>query len=158
MDVWVGKPTNLTDDEITATAVLICSGGALPAEIKTLKGRLRRSSILAIYREEDQVLAVASLKKPNPNYRIGVFEKASVSLGRLQSAPELGYVTVDEKMRSKGLAGKLVSVLLDNLEEPCYATTNNNSMKRILERAGFSEKGQAWKGQRGSLSLWTTER
>ena len=154
MNVWVGKPTALSHRDINAVAELIKSGGAVPANLETLKTRLIRSRALAIYRAERRIVAACSLKLPDEEYRKTVFEKAGVPLGRFQNAPELGYVAVDEEMRGKKIACELVLALLRDVTDACYATTDSVPMKRILARTGFFEEGKSWTGKRGALSLW----
>lgn len=156
MTIWVGLPAECADQDITAAASLIKTGGAIDAKLAVLEGRLRRSRTLALYHKDGQVLAVGCLKNPVANYRERVFTKADVSIDRFHSAPELGYVTVDETMRGQGLAHQLVEALVKVLEEPCYATTDDDTMKRMLSRSGFLKLGTEWTGQRGTLSLWTT--
>lgn len=156
MNSWVVKPTELPDHEIVALTTLVLSGGAIPknTDFEVLKERLLLSSSLAVYKEDVHVLGVASLKVPDPDYRMKVFRKACMSHEHFQYAPELGYISVHPEKRRKGIADKLVHALIGNLKEPCYATTDSEPMKRILGKAGFSEAGKTWKGKRGVLSLW----
>lgn len=156
MTIWVGSPAKCAANDVTAAATLIKTGGAIDAKLAVLEGRLRRSRTLAFCQKEGQVVGVGCLKNPVPNYRERVFTKAGVSMDRFQDAPELGYVTVDETMRGQGLAHQLVEALVKILEEPCYATTDDDTMKRMLGRSGFLKLGTEWTGQRGTLSLWTT--
>lgn len=155
MTIWVGPPAECADHEITAAAALIKTGGAIDAKLSVLEARLRRSRMVAMYRKNGLVLAVGSIKNPVVTYRERVFTKAGVELDRFQAAPELGYVTVDRASQGKGLAHQIVEALISNVDEPCYATTDNDTMKRMLDRSGFSRQGAEWTGQRGVLSLWT---
>lgn len=157
MNICVVNPADLSNEKLLAAAKLVKTGGALVAEIDQLKARLLRSYKLTVYCEGAVVLAVASLKRPDTNYRNGVFEKAGVEIDGFGAAAELGYVTVDDSMRGKGLARRLVAPLMKKRGGPYYATTDLCAMKTILSRAGFAQQGSEWEGQRGLLSLWTIE-
>lgn len=154
-DITTGAPEDFALEDIAAAARLVKLGGALPASEKVLVGRLKRSRELAFCRNRSQVIGVASIKAPGREYRRRVFRKAAVTLSGFSCAPELGYVTVHNNWRGQGIAKILVQSVLRNISEPCYATTDDSSMKAILEKLGFSMQGKEWNGQRGLLSLWT---
>lgn len=155
MEICSENPNEFSSDCTTAIAELIKSGGALPARTNTLKARIRRARLLAVCYKNGLVTAVAALKNPDPAYREDVFAKANVPIAQFQNAPELGYLTVTETMRGKGIGKDLARALLQDLREPCYATTDSDVMKKILQSVDFSQEGDEWEGQRGTLSLWT---
>lgn len=125
--------------------------------LKQLAGRLKSARMLALLREQgtDRVIGVASLKSPDPGHRMKKFNDAGVEITGYEAAPELGYVVVAKDMRGQQLSGRLVDLIAKKIHEPTFATTDSDTMKNNLFRSGFAMVGREWKGQKGSLSLWT---
>jgi hypothetical protein len=71
---------------------------------------------------------------------------------------ELGYVAVKESYWNRGLSYKIAAKLLSEFgNRPLFATTSNPYMKRTLEKLGFIQRGNEWRGKDGNLlSLWIT--
>lgn len=153
----LGAPSDFSNEDIGAAAYLIKTGGALPATVAKILERIERSRTLGLFCAGSMVVGVVSIKEPYPNYRKKVFTKAEVELSSFSTSPELGYVTVLEGWRGRKLAQKLVEAALGEISEACYATTDDDSMKAILSKAGFCRQGVEWKGARGLQSLWTLE-
>ena len=154
---WLGTFSALSAGDQQVVAQLVVDGGALNATREQIAGRLARAYLLVLLREvgTDRIIAVGSLKSPDAGYRRRTFvEKARVAVDGFERASELGYVVVAADMRGKRLSGLLVEHVVIALEGPCYATTDDATMKKNLSRCGFAEVGQAWRGQRGMLSLW----
>jgi hypothetical protein len=78
---------------------------------------------------------VASLKSPDPGYRLKKFDDAGVAMTACEGAPELGYVVVAKDMRGKLLSGRLVDLIAKNSREPTFATTDSDTMKNNLLRS-----------------------
>ncbi|MBX9815462.1 MAG: hypothetical protein A4S12_04380 [Proteobacteria bacterium SG_bin5] len=157
---WVGIFDDLSPEDRLSVAQLVVDGGAVEGDVGQLAGRLKNARMLALLREQatDRIVGVASLKSPDPGYRLNKFDDAGVAITGYEAAPELGYVVVAKDMRGKQLSGRLVELIAKEIREPTFATTDSDTMKSNLFRSGFIRVGQEWKGQKGTLSLWTLTR
>lgn len=155
--LWFGAFGDLASEDQMSVAQLLDEGGAIEGTISQITHRLKRTRKLAILRlmVTDRIVGVAALKTPKQNYRADKFANAGVSIAGFETAPELGYVVVAQCMRGMGLSHELVHAIAKDIQEPTFATTDNDTMKRNLQGAGFTRAGREWPGQRGVLSLWT---
>jgi hypothetical protein len=153
---WVGIFDDLSPDDRRSVAQLVVDGGAVVGNVKQLARRLKSTQMLALLREQgtDRVIGVASLKIPQPGYRMKKFDDAGIGIRGYEVAPELGYVVVAKDMRGKRLSGRLVDLIAKKIREPTFATTDSDTMKKNLLRSGFARVGRDWNGQKGALSLW----
>ena len=92
-------PSGFLGEDIVAAARLIKTGGALPATVKTISERIKRSRTLGLCKAGSTLVGAVSIKEPYPSYRKKVFNKAEVEMSSFSNAPELGYVTVQEDWR-----------------------------------------------------------
>lgn len=154
---WVGTFSDLSSNDRILVAQLVSDGGAVGGTVNEIASRLNRAQMLTLLREQgtNRIIGVASLKSPNPNYRMRKFNDAGVEITGYEAAPELGYVVVTKDMRGKGLSGRLVDLIVNHIHEPTFATTDSDFMKKNLRRSGFTAVGREWRGERGMLSLWT---
>lgn len=157
---WCGSFNHLGKAEQLAVAQLVVNGKAVVGTVEQLLARLKRTRCVALLREAgtDRIIAVATLKQPDAAYRRKTFTKAVVPIAGFEAALELGYVVITDDMRGKKLSGDLVSVIVMNITEPTFATTDSNTMRNNLTRSGFIQQGEQWQGKNGMLSLWTINR
>lgn len=154
---WSGPFASLGADDRSVVTQLVLSGGAVVATSMQIAERLGRARLIALLRSQgtDRIIGVASLKEPARGYRVGRFADAGVPIAGFETAPELGYVVVAEDIRRKGHSERLVGLMLNEVAEAVYATTDNDYMKKTLVKSGFAAVGGEWEGERGMLSLWT---
>lgn len=154
---WSGDFNDLVPDDQRSVAELVVRGMAVIGTIDDLLGRLKRTRSVALFRDAgtDRIVAAAAWKQPAARYRRYTFTKAGASLAGFETAPELGYVVIARDMQGKHLSGGLVGAIVEQITEPTFATTDNNTMRNNLERSGFIRVGHDWQGKKGVLSLWT---
>jgi predicted GNAT family N-acyltransferase len=157
---WTGTFDNLDAVDRLSIAQLVVDGGAVLGTVDQIAERLRSARVLVLLRAEgtNRIVGIASLKNPDPIYRLTKFADAGVAIGGYEHAPELGYVVVAEDMRGKQLSGRLVDLIANEIREAAFATTDSGTMKNNLSRSGFKRVGREWQGQKGALSLWTLTR
>lgn len=143
-----------TSAEVDAFAELVLTGGEVGAE--GLVERIRRAQALLFLREDDQLLGVAALKRPNANYRLSVFEKAQVAVNDPKYPLELGWVYVVPKGRGRGLSHSLVQAAVKHANGTgIFATSraDNNAMHKSLMAASFVRHGCEYRSGRGNYKL-----
>src|SRR3546814_17604395 len=102
-----------------------CMGGA------RMSAELRSQST-------DRIVGVAWLKNAVRGDHVGRLADAGVPIAGLETAPELGYVVVAEDLRRKGHSERLVGLMLNEVEEAVYATTDNEDRKKRRVKAGVA--------------------
>lgn len=154
---WSGNFNDLVPDDQRAVAQLVVAGGAVVGTVDDLLARLKRSRRVALLREKrtNRIVAAAAWKRPVAAYRRDNFIKADASIEGFETASELGYVVISPDMQGKQLSGGLVTAIVEQITEPTFATTDSNTMRRNLQRSGFTRVGSEWQGKKGMLSLWT---
>lgn len=154
---WSGAFGELSSDDQLLVARLVKQGGAIDGSEKDITKRLKRTRYLVLLRikADNRIVGVAALKTPTGDYRKNKFDAAGVPIANYANALELGYVVVAEEMRGQKLSGNLCNAITQVISEPAFATTDSNTMKHNLERAGFTKAGREWQGRKGMLSLWT---
>lgn len=152
------KFEDLGSTEVDVIVAMIKSGGAILSSTKTIRARLANSYWIAVARSgsDNAIVGVAALKCPDQGYRGRIFVDAACSIADFKNAPELGYVTVVESARRRGLAEGLIGELAKRLNGPTYATTGNDTMIRHLAKVGFKQVSNKWEGNDGKLSLLVT--
>lgn len=127
---------------------LVIKGGEVRKD--TLPSLVDNALVIGFVWVEQTMAAVGGVKRPNVGYRARVFDKAALpDPGRYPY--ELGWVFVDERFRSLGIARALTARLVNALEDmPVYATSraNNVGMHKALLGAGFRQAGQPYAGRR----------
>jgi predicted GNAT family N-acyltransferase len=153
---WAGSFCDLKHDDRLSVAQLVVAGGAVIGTVGQIAERLNNSRRLVLLRQKanDRLVGVASLKSPNSDYRLKKFADAHVAIAGYEGALELGYVTVAKDMRGQRLSSRLVELVVKDIHEPTFATTDSDTMKNNLSRSGFKRVGREWQGRRGALSLW----
>ena len=143
-------PSDLTPQELKRCMAIIGDGGAV--NLTTMKRDLPRSSVLAIARHNNEIIAVGAIKPLRKQYAAAVAVKSGFAFP--SETLELGYVAVDPAHRGRGLSHQITKLLLSRHTGRLFATTDNPQMKKTLAEAGFRQEGKEWEGERGTLSFW----
>ena len=154
---WFGAFDDLSCDDQLLVARLVKDGGAIGGTVEEITQRLKRTRNLALLRVKlnNRIVGVAALKTPTKQYRADKFAAASVPIANYETALELGYVVVAEDMRGKKLSADLCDAIAKEIRGPAFATTDSSTIKKNLQRSGFTKTGREWQGRKGALSLWT---
>jgi GNAT superfamily N-acetyltransferase len=139
----------LSAQECAELAHIVAEGGALGIDCAAELGRAAAVATVAL---RNSIIGVAAIKAKRPSYAAKIAERSGFSFS--SDTRELGYVAVRPESRGLGLSRNLVDALLDGLDEPLFATTSSDRMQRVLNAAGFVQRGKTWPGRRGALSLW----
>jgi hypothetical protein len=142
--IKVKTPAECDEGELHASAKLIAEGGEVADGVEQ---RLRTAEALGLVHYEKEVVGVAALKKPTPNYRKSVFEKAMASLAPSDFPWELGWIFLKQEHRSKGQMRPLLETLLNAAGTTgVFATTrtSNHKMQRILAHQKFVRHGDSY--------------
>lgn len=127
---------------------LVLRGGEVRKD--TLPGLVDNALVIGFVWVKQTLAAAGATKRPHVGYRAGVFDKAA--LADPERYPyELGWIFVDERFRSMGMARALTAKLVHGLEDsPVYATSrvDNEGMHKALVGAGFHQAGQPYAGRR----------
>lgn len=127
---------------------LVLKGGEIRKD--TLPGLVDNALVIGFAWVEHTLAAVGGVKRPNLDYRSGIFEKAGLA-DPGHYPYELGWVFVEERFRGVGMARALTVKLVQGLADwPVYATSrvNNPGMHRALVDAGFKLAGTPYPGRR----------
>jgi predicted GNAT family N-acyltransferase len=136
-----------TVDLATFESLVLTSG---EVSAKTLSKLIPVALSLAFAKIDDDVVAVAALKRPNQSYRTKVFTKAKSTSNPANYQFELGWVFVSPAARGKRLASKLVETLVCSLNgASAYATSrvDNEYMHSALARCAFHPVGNSYTSQ-----------
>lgn len=141
---------DLNAADLAACVAIVSEGRAVnPA---SARDELPRSLLVAVVRAEDAIVGVGAIKRARPPYA----KKRAKLAGQEfpPETPELGYVAVASAHRGQAWSSKIVDKLLAAHAGPLWATTDDERMKHLLQKAGFVRRGKEWDGKRGRLSLW----
>jgi len=145
----VGTCSALTEQELAECVEIIRKGGAVDAD--WARQELPCAKVV-VARRGNRIVGLGAIKRVRAGYAAGIAEKSGVDFDT--TMPELGYIAVAPEHRRQGLSHLVVAKLLSLHDGGLFATTDEESMKKTLSKAGFVERGRAWKGKRGQLSLW----
>ncbi len=154
---WFGVFDDLSSDDQVLVARLVKAGGAIRGTLEEITQRLKRSRNLALLRVKlnNRIVGVAALKTPTKQYRADKFAAASVPIAAYDTALELGYVVVAKDMRAKSYPETFATQSpRRSAGLPAFAATDSSTMKKNLQRSGFTKVGREWQGRKGALSLW----
>lgn len=133
---------------------LVREGGAVDA--RSVDNKLPRADKIAFIERSAKMVAVAALKRADPDYaaKLSSDERSGYKIGG--DIPELGYVAVSETYRGLHLSSRVVQTILADSSGQLFATTTNQKMKSILATNGFRWVGKPWQGKQAEekLSLW----
>ncbi|OYX51749.1 MAG: hypothetical protein B7Y90_00020 [Alphaproteobacteria bacterium 32-64-14] len=147
------KPAALSLAEASLFRSLVAEGAQV-TEVG-LDNRIAKSRLLAFALSEGKVCCTGALKNPADEYRNGVFAKADSNLDRTKFTAEIGWVYVPACYGGNGVANKLVGFLLEDWSQPVFATTrtDNQRMRHILGKFGFSISGKPYASSEGPYDL-----
>jgi hypothetical protein len=142
MEDFIKKYAELTSKEIKQIENLIIKG--CEVDSKTLPERLSNTERISFFKENDEVISTASIKKPTDNYKTKIFIKSRTNRNNNDFLFELGYVSTDKNFQERKLASKLCYKLCKLYSNhSIFSTTrvDNESMKSILAKNNFKETG-----------------
>ena len=147
----ITRPSQLTERDRRNCVALIAEGDAVDGAF--VNKWFPRSIVVAVKRSGAEIVGVGVIKPTRRHYAKTVAERSGFELD--PDMHEMGYITVREDHQRRGIARDIVKALDSEHEPPLFATTSNESMKRILGEFGFVRRGNGWTGDRGGvLSLW----
>lgn len=152
--IW-NKPSECAENELKMFESLINKGG----EVVThgLYDRIMRAEWLVFLFESDKTLAgIAALKKPNDNYKKGVFRKANSPEDPSKFDFEAGWIFVEPQFRGRKHSHILLQTILELADKHhVYATTreDNEAMRRTILHCGLKESGELYKSEEGDYKL-----
>ena len=154
-NVVLKTPKKCSEAELNMFEKLVKDGGEV--SLRGLRHRIVNALYLAWIEEKgDDMIGVAAIKKPSPDYRSSVFKKAGSSEVANQYEFELGWVFIIPTCRGYRLSMPLIQSLLTSFSiQPIFATTrdNNEAMKAILTKFGFQKSGESYMSTNGEHKL-----
>jgi predicted GNAT family N-acyltransferase len=142
MEPILRKYSDLTIDELSEITKLIIKGGEVNPE--TLPQQLAAAEMFAFVKNNNVIVATATIKIPLDSYKTKVFTNSNSKLLNSEYLYELGYVMVDEEFRKEKLASKLCAKLFEKYSNSkLFATTRtgNYGMLSILSKNSFEKIG-----------------
>ena len=152
--IMIRRPSQMTERDRRKCVDLIVEGEAVDRAY--VEKWFPRSIVVAVKRSGGEIVGVGVIKPSRQRHAKTVAEGSGVDLD--PEMHELGYITVREDHRRRGIARALVQVLDTEHEAPLFATTWKKSMKDLLGEFGFVQRGDEWTGDRDNdLSLWVRD-
>lgn len=148
------KPSDCNKRELSDFYKMVLEGEQVPA--RGLVDRIEKAEMLAFHQEEGLLVGIAALKRPIQNYKKRIFAEAGVENESEKYKFEVGWVYTKPKYRRRGIAGRLVQLIVETYDsESMFATTlmDNSSMRKILERNQFRELGRQYQDKTGKYDL-----
>lgn len=133
---------------------IVVEGGQVM--VSGLEDRIKAADILSFCENENEIVGVASIKKPNKSYKKDIFRKANVEKLADNYTFEIGYAVTKEAHRRKGISEQLIKTLIGNsTSKSFFATTKNVCMRKLLEKIGFAQLGDNYKNDKDeTLTLY----
>lgn len=151
-EVRVCRPAELSATELEECIAIIRDGSAVDPRSAAIE--VPRATAVALVKVGENVAGVGAIKRLRERYAATISQRSRFTID--VDALELGYVAVHKEHQGQRLSGRIVEILLTSVQQSAlFATTDDDRMKRTLFNAGFEKKGEEWKGERGTLSLWT---
>lgn len=149
----VRAPVSWSKEDLAAFERLVRKGGEVTGF--GLSDRITNAHVLACATVNGCLVAVAALKKPNPDYQKSVFEKAGTTENPNDWPAELGWIFVEPDYRKQGLATRLVTQLLaDSGSMGIFATTRerNDPVLPLLSAFGFERSSEPYSSTEGNYN------
>lgn len=146
-------PTHdLTDAELDQCLTVIRAGEAIRLpNTATLR---HQCQLIATARDEAAIIGIYAIKRARPAIARWIMTNAAAKFN--PTTPELGYAAIAPTHRGRDLSTILRATIMAAHHGPLYAVTSHPASIHGLGRAGFTQIGQPWRGQRGdSLRLFT---
>lgn len=146
------RSEELNCQEVEAFVKLVSSGGAVNEAL--VRQGVKRTGARVVFAELDgRTVGVAALKIPLPKYRIGLqgAGKANRPIPQKDYPYELGYVSVLPEYGQRGIARRMIKIVLSLSDgKGFFATTSHPAMRaEILPSFGFQLVGDTWKDKAG---------
>lgn len=152
-DVEVCDPIKLTKSDRAQIEAILRAGRAV--NVPSAMSEIPQAPAFALARQDGKIVGVGAIKRPRPGYAKLKQEDAKFTFDT--EIAELGYVAIDSDFQDNHLSGRITDKLLAAYSGPLFSTTDDEKMKFTLGNRGFQQKGTAWKGKRGVLTLWLRE-
>ncbi|MDE2184648.1 MAG: hypothetical protein KGJ78_16635 [Alphaproteobacteria bacterium] len=143
---------DLTKDQQQTVLQILKNGGAV--SVSSAKKALPNATALVLLRHHGAIVGIGTIKPERVGYAKDKQAPEKAGYAFDPKMLELGYVVVHNDHRNKKLSGDIVTALLTRYDGPLFATTDAPNMKHTLRNRDFVQRGQEWKGKRGTLSLW----
>jgi len=142
------------EPEIQDFIAMVRAGGEVGDAV--LEENVRNAESLAVAHQGACLVAVAALKKPKASYRTNIHAKSKVAVDAGAFPFELGYVFVLPSARYGGIGLTLCNTALSPAgSKGVFATarTDNDGIRAILAKLGFSKAGKPYESTRGDYQL-----
>jgi RimJ/RimL family protein N-acetyltransferase len=149
----IKKPSDCSQKDIDDFYELVLKGGQV--EPAGLKERIRRRGrLLAFHYDENDLVGVVGLKKPNEGYKEMIFRKAGVPEEKDNYVLEVGWAFTMKAYRGRGICPRLIHGIFDSTKSQSFFATahlDNISVHRVLEKTGFKKIGEPYRGRTGEF-------
>jgi hypothetical protein len=136
-------PVDCSEKQLKQFHDLVILGNQVQAE--GLPERIASAALLAFAHVDGQLAGVASIKNQKRSYITGIFLKAKVPRLAEHFDHEIGYAVTHNDFRRSGISHDLIRQLMDSKPGArFYATTKNDDMRSLLDKAGFKKTGQSY--------------
>lgn len=140
----------LPPSELNVFLGLVKCGGAVDESY--VRRGLKRPGAKAVFAMvSGQTVGVAALKVPKDTYRRNIEVESGERIPVKTFEFELGYVSVHQNYRRKGLGKSLTERVVSLSSFGLFSTTGSCSMMRILCDSGFSRIGNPWRNDSGQF-------
>jgi GNAT superfamily N-acetyltransferase len=152
--ICVGEPASFAEAELDDFTAFVPGGGEVTA--KGLRERVGKAAQIAFARENECLVGVAGLKKPDQSYRGRIERSAKAKLPAKTLPLELGWIFVLPSARGRKISGAFCRPLVAQAENSgIFATSriDNMPMHCALERLGFNRVGREWPSKENNAKL-----
>ncbi len=140
MQLTISKPSDITT--VTRSAFIDFVRRAGEVNVATLPALVDEAIAIVTIYEGEALIGTAALKRPASDYRSGIFKKAGLEALVAAHPLELGWVHVHSDHEGKGHGYRLVEAALQKAANSgVYATTKNDTMRRMLPKFSFAKVG-----------------
>lgn len=146
----LADPTTLSREDWEQVKAILGDGEAV--NLESALREIPRAPVFAIGRVLTSVIGIAAIKRPRPNYAAAKMKDAHFEFDPQMN--ELGYVAIHPDHKGNHYSGQLVDAVVAAFNKPLFSTTDSREMKFTLGNRGFVQRGCAWQGERGELTLW----
>jgi len=141
--IIIDKPLSLSSSLKDEAIDLIVTGGQV--KYGDARTGVYRAELLAIYQENNQIIATACFKNPRNSYIERVFSLAKVPELMEGFNYELGYIVTRDGFEGRHICQQLLNGLFPQIKtHSMFATTRKPAMLHILEKLGFEKCGEVY--------------
>lgn len=140
------KPDQCSPEQLKSFYKFVEEGRQV--DMNGLEDRIKAANFLAFYEDDNQLVGVASIKKPDKQYIRKVFRRAKVEKHADKYEFEMGWAFTKESHRRQGISEQLITTLIAKVEpNAVYATTKNDGMRKLLAKVGFEKLGDNYENE-----------